>query len=236
MIETSSRALAGGAALLTAMSVATAPPAAAQVRREDVSAWGIATLTIPAGDRLEITLDGHIGLNDRATRAGRFFARGLVYYRVADPVQIGGGYGYFYNDEPFAPAVRQHRVFFDLNYRTPERRDATTVQLRTRLERRTTPGGEETAWVGRQLVRVELPITGGDRPVRLVGFHESFVALNGTRWNGPGGHASMFDFLGFALPLGRRSSVDVGYLNNTTFVPGRNRLRHGPAITLSVRL
>jgi hypothetical protein len=215
--------------------LAWAVPAAGQARRADVSIWNLAILTVPASDKVEIVLDGHVGLNDRAARAARFFARGVVYYRAAERLQIGGGFGAFYNDEPGVPAIRENRLFIDVNFRTPERARSTSVQLRSRLERRQERGDQQIAWQARQLVRVELPLSGAEHPVRLIGWHESFVAVNGTRWSGMRGQTSMFNFVGLGLPLAARMRLEAGYLNVTTVVPGRNRLRHGPALIVTAR-
>lgn len=216
-------------------ALAASSPIAAQARREDPSVWTIGILTAPLGDKVEVTLDGHVGLNDGATRPARFFARGLVYYRIADAVQIGGGYGRFYNDEPRVPALVEGRLFVDVNYRTPERPGTTIVQLRSRLERREEESNREVAWQWCQLIRADVPLTGGERAMRLIGWHESFVALNDTRWAGRTGHAAMFHFLGLGLPVGGQTRIEAGYLNVTSFIPGRNRLRHGPALILAAR-
>lgn len=91
------------------------------------------------------------------------------------------------------------------------------VSSRTRLEQRWVSTGGDTGWRLRQLVRFVQPL-GERRPGRRPGVAalvhaEGFFALNDTDWGARAGFDRLRSFAGAEVPIGGKSTVEIGYMN-----------------------
>ena len=210
--------LAGAVPLLLA-----AMPAHAQ--SEDEQVWLQINTNLPVTEDVRLTLEQIGRFGDAA--GGLFHTEfgGIVGYRVSDAVEFGVGYRHVGahngNQADDESRLRQHIM-------------ATfgPVTTRLRLDERFHPDGDEIGFRIRPLIRYNHPL--GGRGVALFASHESFYLPNSTRWGQRRGYERMRNILGVVLPLTRRVSADIGYLNQ--FRPRRRDTRAQVEHALNLQL
>ncbi len=110
------------------------------------------------------------------------------------------------------------------------------VSSRTRFEQRILSTGRDIGLRLRQQLRVALPLSEPKDGLAVVAWTEAFVALNDTDWGGPAGFDRVRTFVGLGVPLVDKSTVEIGYLNQTVDPPGRPiEIDHIVALTFSLR-
>ncbi|WP_240500010.1 DUF2490 domain-containing protein [Sphingomonas montana] len=212
------RALVGSALLLL---VATP----AQAQQEDEQFWLQVNSNVPVTDKLRLTLEQIGRLSDAAGGLFHTELGGIVSYRASAAIEFGVGYrhvsGHNGNRADDESRIRQHVV-------------ATfgAVTTRLRLDERFHPDGDEIGFRIRPFIRYTHPL--GRNGSALFVSHESFYLPNSTRWGQRRGYERMRNTAGFVLPLSRRLSADVGYLNQ--FRPERRGTRAQMEHALSTQL
>lgn len=162
-----------------------------------------------------------------ADRLGQLLLRMLVGYRINKDVSIGGGYAYILTD-PIGPAeLNEHRYYQELNVRLLNR-NGITLDSRTRLEQRTFEDANGTSWRVRNFVQLRVPVSGNNK---LVAYTEPFIELNETRFQ-RGGLSVWRNFAGVSVPLAEGIEVVPGYLNQTVFREGEDRMDHVANVNL----
>lgn len=162
-----------------------------------------------------------------ADRLGQLLLRGLVAYRINGKVSIGGGYAYILTD-PIGPVeLNEHRFYQELNVRLVNA-GGVTLDSRTRLEQRTFEEGDGTSWRLRTFVQLRVPITENNK---FVAYTEPFIELNETQFQ-RGGVSVWRNFAGVSVPLAQGIEVVPGYLNQTVFREGENRMDHVANVNL----
>ncbi|MEE4154841.1 MAG: DUF2490 domain-containing protein [Erythrobacter sp.] len=156
-----------------------------------------------------------------ADRLGQLLLRMLVGYRINEDVSIGGGYAYILTDPVGPVEVNEHRYYQELNVRLIDR-DGITLDSRTRLEQRTFEESERTSWRLRNFVQLRVPISENNK---FVAYSEPFIELNDTDFQ-RGGVSIWRNFAGVSIPLAKGIEVVPGYLNQTVFREGENRMDH----------
>lgn len=162
-----------------------------------------------------------------ADRLGQLLLRILVGYRLNKDVSFGGGYAYFLTDPVGPVKLDEHRYYQELNVRLFGRHDIT-LDSRTRLEQRTFEEGESTSWLFRNFVQLRVPISKNNK---LVAHTEPFVELNETDFQ-RGGLSIWRNFAGVSIPIAQRIEMVPGYLNQTVFREGENRMDHVANVNL----
>jgi hypothetical protein len=208
-------------------------PIIAQDRHSDAQVWNSISGTASLGQRAEIRIDGLIQLADDATRAGRELVRAVVLARLGDRVKLGGGYVWTQIEPVAGVRLTEHRAVQELDVRTPILRGSLVLALRTQMEerRRERLAGTSLRW--RQLTRLDVPL--GRDGVSAVLWDEYFHEFRQTGWSGRAGPSLMINFVGVHLPITRRIAIEPGYLNQTQFDRGPNRVRHALALYTTAR-
>ncbi|MEO1221948.1 MAG: DUF2490 domain-containing protein, partial [Pseudomonadota bacterium] len=119
------------------------------------------------------------------------------------------------------PELNEHRLYQELNVRLIDT-DGVTLDSRTRLEQRTFDETSGTSWRLRNFVQLKVPIS--DRN-KFVAYSEPFVELNDTQVQ-RGGISVWRNFAGVSVPLGKGVEMVPGYLNQTVFRDGKDRMDH----------
>jgi hypothetical protein len=176
----------------------------AQAQQEDEQFWLQVNTNVPVTDKLRLTLEQIGRLSDAAGGLFHTELGGIVSYRASAAIEFGVGYrhvsGHNGNRADDESRIRQHVV-------------ATfgAVTTRLRLDERFHPDGDEIGFRLRPFIRYTHPL--GRNGLALFASHESFYLPNSTSWGQRRGYERMRNTAGFALPLSRRLSADVGYLN-----------------------
>lgn len=219
------------AAVVAALAASANP--SAQATGTDIQAWPSAAVTVSFAGRVEIRADGLLQLTDALSRTGLGLLRVVIVAKVNDRVALGGGYTWTrVEGRPGRHAV-EHRALQQVDVRLPVSEGGCVVSSRTRLELRRQAIDAATSFRLREQVRLDVPVAG--RGVTAVAWTEYFHSINGTGWSGESGPALVLTFVGVHLPVGRRTTIEPGYLNQSNFIGG-NRARHVVAVFLGIRL
>ncbi|WP_165186020.1 DUF2490 domain-containing protein [Caulobacter soli] len=198
----------------------------------DYQAWVNVSLITPMAAKTELKLDGFVQLPDDGSRPARELVRGVVRTKVRERLMVGGGYVWTHVDVAGA-SFDEHRAVEQLDFSQPLAWRGTVLTSRTQMEERFRGGERGMSLRLRQLTRLDVPIA---KPgVSLVAWNEYFQELRDTTWAGGAGPGLMLNFVGMHVPVSSRVSVEPGYLNQTTFTPGRNPVIHAVAIYVTVR-
>lgn len=184
---------------------------------EDAQAWETINLTV--------ALPGHFKLsNETVLRSGE--ARGLyelennfmVGYQANPHVSAWLGYTHDpqYSHGDFTVLERRFRQ--QVNFDNVAKIGKASLSGRLRTEERWRDGLTGTAWRVRPAVKLSVPLAG--TPTKLVLNHESFINLNTTVFQKQSGYERMRNSVAFNVPISKRFSLDLGYLNQHGFVRG----------------
>ena len=112
--------------------------------------------------------------------------------------------------------LREHRFRQQANFDNFAVLGKVKLSGRLRLEERWREGQTGTAWRLRPQVKATVPIAG---KVTLSASSEVFIDLNNTRFQTVDGIERMRSAIYFTVPLSKKISIDIGYLNQHGFVP-----------------
>ncbi|MFO6447982.1 DUF2490 domain-containing protein [Erythrobacter sp. NE805] len=217
------------ARLVTACALA-ALPAPALAAEEDGNVWLGQFLTVNASEKVFVRLEAQERFTNDSQRLGQLLLRSLVAVRVAPKAHVGAGYAYVLTDPVGPRCFNEHRFYEEIGARLLETEGGVTLDSRTRLEQRSFEERAGTDWRLRQWLQLRLPLKENSR---LVLYTEPFIDLSA----GPvqrGGLAVWRNFAGVAIPLGKGVEVVPGYLNQTVFRDGPDRIDHVANVGLFV--
>jgi hypothetical protein len=192
----------------------------------DAQIWTSITASKAVSSKVDATLELHSRYTDEVSRIGQVLIRPSATYKFANGWSVTGGYVYvrtrFANTQP----NDEHRTWQQVGY-TFAAKSATGLAMtgRTRVEQRFRPDSDGVGWRLRQQLRAQLPLPDGG-PVRAVIWNETFVGLNTTRWDRHDGVDQTRTFIGASLPVTKSVTVEPGYLNQTVFRIGPERVNH----------
>ena len=216
-----------------AVAVLAAVPARAQ--EHDGQLWQSATATQALSARLDVTMEAHTRLTDDVSRLGQLLLRPSVTVKLPDGFTATAGYAYVRTDFRSGRPNEEHRGWQQLGYRFFER-SGVRLTGRSRLEQRFRVGAaDDIGWRWRQQVRLHAPLQSGGKVAALV-WNETFVQLNATRWGARSGIDQIRTFVGASVPLAGQVAVEPGYLNQTVFRTGSDRVNHVGLVALVARL
>ena len=216
-------------AALAGMLTLSAPALAAE---EDANVWLAQTATADLGGGAVLWLEAQQRLTNDASRLGQLLVRPAIGYRLDPTTTLFAGYAYVMSD-PVGPArSNEHRLFQQLSFRIAGDGKGPTLTSRTRLEQRLLEKQPGTGWRLRQQLRLTAPLSG---QVRAVVWSEPFIGFNATAFQREG-LGLWRNFAGVAVPLGKRLTLEPGYLNQYVVRTGRDRIDHTASLTISASL
>ncbi len=212
--------------LLTLPIVMMSAPAFAQQVDEQI--WLQTNVHVPIAKKTRLTIEGIARWSDRNDGLFHTEIGGILSHKIADNVEIGFGYrhvaGHNGNTADDEDRLRQHIVV-----------TLGRVSTRLRVDERFHPDGDEIGIRIRPLVRYNHPIGKG---YALFVSHESFFMANSTDWGQRSGYDRMRNITGVVIPVSKKLSADVGYLNQYRFGKSgaRDQMDHAVTIQLSLSL
>ncbi len=216
-----------------ALSCASAAPAFAS--DEDEQIWASVTATTAVSKTVDATLEVHARQTDDVSRLGQTLVRPSLTLKLGNGWSAAVGYAYAHSRFAGTVANDEHRAWQQIAYTF--RQDPGTglaVTGRTRMEQRFRPDASGTGWRLRQQLRAQIPFSSATG-VRAVVWNETFIGLNTTEWDRHPGVDQVRTFLGVSVPVARGISAEPGYLNQTIFRLGPDRINHILAINLFAR-
>ena len=202
--------------------MASAPAFAQQV---DEQLWLQTNVHVPIADKTRLTLEGIARWSDRNDGLFHTEIGGILSYKIAKNVEIGVGYrhvaGHNGNLADDEDRLRQHVVVTLGRFTT-----------RLRVDERFHPDGDEIGFRVRPLVRYNHPIGKG---YALFTQHESFIMPNSTSWGQRAGYDRMRNQAGVVVPVTKKLTADIAYLNQYRFGKrgARDQMDHALSVQLS---
>lgn len=221
------------AAALMATAFSAIPAAAATTHDEQV--WMNATVigVVPGSD-VAYFAEVQPRFSDGAGRLGTLLLRPAVGWRFSPAFTGYAGYARVISPIENARDRTEDRLFLQASW-TLGALAGGEFSTRTRLEHRRQDNGRDTGWRVRNMFRWEKPI-GSPKRARALVWAEPFVALNDTDWGARGGFDQLRSFIGVEVPVGPRSTLELGYLNQAVNQPGgQRRMNHVASITAFIR-
>jgi len=158
----------------------------------------------------------------------------LLGYSISKKVTLWAGYTHDPNYAGGDFTVMEHRAREQVTFDNLAKVGGGTLSGRLRLEQRWREGVDGTAWRFRPYVKYSLPFRAGHKTA-LVLSHESFIDLNSTSFQRVEGEERMRNLIAVTTPLAKKVSVEIGYMNQYSFVPhGEDNVDHAASVTLGL--
>lgn len=200
--------------------------AAPAIAEDDVQGWGAFTANGTVRGDLYVWAEGQVRLTDDFGGGVQTLLRPAIGARIARDAHAIAGYVHVRTDPRSGTATTEHRLWQQVQ--VPILRTGTGAPLlvsRTRLEQRMIEGREDTGWRLRQMIRLQAPIA-REGTVQAIVTVEGFFNLNDTRWGMRSGTDQWRTFVGVGLPVAPKLRIEPGYLNQTVFRAGEDRMNH----------
>lgn len=193
--------------------VATAMPALAS---EDTQYWQTISVGVALPDDFKLSNETVFRTSD---------ARG--FYEVENSLMVGKkldkhvtvALGYVFNPQydhgDFV--LREHRFRQQVSIDNFAKLGEVKLSGRVRLEERWREGISGTGWRLRPYVKASTPLAG---KTSLTVSHESFFNLNKVPFQSVGGYDRMRNAVMVGIPIGKKFTFDIGYLNQHGFKRG----------------
>ncbi|MDP4022403.1 DUF2490 domain-containing protein [Methylobacterium sp. NEAU 140] len=161
--------------------------------------------------------------------------RPAVGWKVNPDLTLYQGYARIEDHGPRDRVRFEDRSFQEINWQLGVI-GGVQVSSRTRFEQRWQSYGRDVGFRLRENLRFSVPLTEAKNGVAAVASSEVFVALNDTDWGGRAGFDRVRTFVGVALPIGGKSTFEIGYLNQTFRTPANGfDMDHILALNVLVR-
>ena len=196
--------------------VLTASPAAAE---DDLQMWQTLTINHDLSSKVRSSLD----ITVRSRESNPLFdieTAAMLGYRVNHHITIWAGVVF---DPTFIQSpvrVDELRLRQQVSFDNVVHIGKVSVSGRLRLEYRWRSGVNGEAWRLRPQIKLSLPLHG---KASLSLTHEDFFDLDTTSFQPVRGHERMRNAVYVTLPLARRFSLDVGYLNQQVYFTNKPR-------------
>lgn len=208
-----------------------AVPAQAQ---DDGQGWAQVLVQGSVKGNLVFWAEGQTRLTDGA-RASQVIVRPAIGLRLSPSTVAHIGYAYVRTDPVNGRTTNEHRIWEQLVFPILRNDRGLYIWGRSRIEQRMFEGRQDTGWRLRQFVRAQMPLRRGGKVSGVI-FTEGFYAANSTDWGARAGIDQVRTFAGISVPVGGHASLEPGYLNQTVFRRGPDRVNHIANINLFIRL
>ena len=206
----------------------------AHASEHDEQIWTSMTGTTTLFDNVDATLELHGRYTDEVSRLGQVLIRPSLTLRLPRGWSATAGYVYVHTRFARTVANEEHRAWEQVAYIfKQDRATGLSISGRTRVEQRFRSDSEGVGWRLRQQLRAQVPLPG--RALRVVVWNETFVGLNTTQWDRHKGIDQVRTFIGASLPVAEGITIEPGYLNQTVFRIGPDRVNHILATNVFVR-
>jgi hypothetical protein len=217
---------------LFAMTAVLAAPARAETTHDEQAWINLTAMGSIKGDLIYFA-EVQPRFGDGVSRFDHILLRPAIGVKLSPTVSLYQGYARVLTAREGAPDLREHRSFQQLSW-VMGKPWGGELSSRTRFEQRWRNDGNDTGFRLREMLRLEIPVA--KNGLAALGYAEGFVAFNDTDWGARSGFDQLRSFIGAEIPLVGRSTIELGYLNQTINQRGgRTRMNHVLSFTLFVR-
>ena len=191
---------------------------------EDFQTWLVGVAQGRVKGDLIVYAEVQPRFTDDASRLGQLLIRPAVGVQLTPKASVLVGYVYVRTEPLGGRATDEHRYWQQVAWPVGTL-GRLALTARSRLEQRTIKGAGDLGWRFRQQLRAAYPLSPNGRVAAVV-WTEPFYNLNGTGWGQRKGFDQVRSFVGAALPVAAKVTLEPGYLNQTVFRRGENRSNH----------
>lgn len=220
--------------VLAIVLLAIALPTMSHAQDQDLQQWTLLAAQGKIADRVVLYTEIQPRFTDDVSRRGQLLLRSAVGYQITPDVTAFIGYAYVRTDGLGRQGTDEHRVFQQLSFPIFKNANGFTVAARTRLEQRTVVGAADLGWRLRQQLRAQGPIQPGGK-IQAIAWTEPFYNFDTTDWGQRRGFDQVRTFIGLGVPITKGLTAEPGYLNQTVFRQGADRVNHVANLTLFYR-
>lgn len=202
---------------------------------DDTQLWSLNVVQGSFGSRGRWYAEVQPRVTDDVSRRGQLLLRPAIGLRLSSRVEALVGYAYVRTDALEAPTVKEHRLWQQLQWTALDRPGGLRITGRSRLEQRVVEGDLDLGWRLRQQLRAQHPLARGRGAPAAVLWTEPFLQLDDTRWGARSGIDQWRTFAGVAIPVGRRLTLEPGYMQQRVAQPGRDRVNDIVSVNVFVR-
>lgn len=170
---------------------------------------------------------------DGPERFGQLLLRPALGVQLSRKTSVLFGYAYVRTEPRGGRASDEHRAWQQVTWPVASV-DELDISARTRFEQRRVVGANDLGWRFRQQIRATRPISRDGR-TKVVAWTEPFYNLDTTSWGQRAGFDQWRTFIGISSPIASRVTVEPGYLNQTVFRRGEDRVNHAASLNLFYR-
>jgi hypothetical protein len=222
-----------GTIALAALALA-APAAAATT--EDEQVWLNLTATGSIKGDLVYFAEVQPRIGEGVSHLNQLILRPAIGVKVTPHLTLYQGYAHIAQPIEGGPDRNEERLFQQISWTLSDVGGRGELQTRSRLEQRWLSNGDDVGWRLRQMVRFEWPLGSRKDGIAALGWAEVFVALNDTDWGAQSGYDQARGFIGAELPLPGKSTIELGYINQSVNQAGnRTRMNHIASFSLFLR-
>ncbi|MFT3965414.1 MAG: DUF2490 domain-containing protein [Sphingobium sp.] len=172
-------------------------------------------------------------IGDGASRLDQLLLRPAIGVKLSNSLSVYQGYARVRTPVTDGADTTEDRSFQQVSWKL-----SPHFSSRTRLEQRWLSTGGDTGWRLREMLRLAFPLSrgGGRGGVAALGYVEGFFALNDTDWGARRGFDRVRSFIGAEVPVGGKSTFELGYMNQTVNQARRgDTMDHIASISLFLR-
>lgn len=222
------RAISIAAALLAAS------PAAAQVDH-DGAVWINVTAMGSIDKKWVYFVEVQPRVMEDASRMTQLLLRAAIGYKISSKATLYQGYGHIV--EPGAGDARgrnEERSFQQLSW-SLVKAGRSDLSSRTRFEQRWRSDRGGMALRLREMLRYEYALGTRPRNIGALVWAEGFVGVKSADW-AVDGFDQLRSFVGAAIPVGAKSTIEAGYMNQLRENRGdRGHMAHIASVTAFIR-
>ena len=208
------RLIANTIAALAASLVLAATPAWA---KSDSQIWTVQTLNLKLGDKWRAQEELTERFSDNRSGLYEIESNTLLGYKISKVTTLWAGYTHDPQYSAGHFTVMEHRIREQATFDNVTQLGPGKLSFRVRGEERWRPNASGTAWRLRPYVRYALPLAKGSKTVLLLS-SEPFIDLNTTAFQKQSGLDRVRNLIAINTPLGKKFTVEAGYMNQHIFV------------------
>ncbi|HEX7857371.1 MAG TPA: DUF2490 domain-containing protein [Sphingobium sp.] len=142
------------------------------------------------------------------SRLDQLLIRPAIGVKLSDSLTVYQGYARVRTPVAGRVDTSEDRSFQQISWKLNKQ-----FSSRTRLEQRWLSTGNDMGWRLREMLRLAVPLSREKQAVSALGYVEGFFALNDTDWGARSGFDRVRTFIGAEVPIGGKSTLELGYLN-----------------------
>lgn len=192
--------------------------APAEARASDSQSWVAGTAMVKLSDEWAVSQDLTARFSDNRHGLYELEMNSLIGFQLSKTLAFWAGYDHDPQYSGGRFTIMEHRLPQIVTANNFARLGRGRLSARMRLEERWRDGRSGTAWRLRPYLRYSLPLDKKTNTALTIS-EEPFFDLNRTSFQTVAGLERLRSLVAITTPIGKKLTVDIGYMNQHGFVP-----------------